>query len=220
MFYSSILKKLSVFVQLSTQIQTHSSYFVKTLGLIRQNSQNFTWAINVFHKWHLWQIPGLRIPRKEVLAIQLSVPVKTYFFQPNPAVPTLKPRSDKNCWKKCLYPCCHQTLSLTHVIKHACSIKWSKLVRTCHSSLQSTLSCHRKPWYSIVKWRLRQKHSSSSPVCNDQVPTLISAEGVQSVLLYQCITISLPCKAWLGACSIVVGWCVVLCKCFEGTLYL
>ena len=73
-------KKLSVFVQLSTQIQTHSSYFVKTLGLIRQNIQNFTWAINVFHKWHLWQIPGLRIPRKEVLAIQLLVPVKTYFF--------------------------------------------------------------------------------------------------------------------------------------------
>ena len=91
------------------------------------------------------------------------------------------------CHQACLYYKC------------MLNIKWSKLVRTCHSSLQSTLSCHRKPWYPIVKWRLRQKHSSSSPVCNDQVPTLISAEGVQSVLLYQYITISLPCKAWLLA---------------------
>ena len=31
MFYSSFLNKLTVFVQLSTQIQTHSSYFVKLL---------------------------------------------------------------------------------------------------------------------------------------------------------------------------------------------
>ena len=29
MLYSSILSKLTVFVQLSTQIQTHSSYFVR-----------------------------------------------------------------------------------------------------------------------------------------------------------------------------------------------
>ena len=38
MFYSSILNKLSVFVQLSSQIQTHSSYFENS----SLNSANFT----------------------------------------------------------------------------------------------------------------------------------------------------------------------------------
>ena len=55
-----------------------------------------------------------------VLAIQLSVPVKTFFLQPYPTVRILKHMSDKNCWMKCLYLCCHQTLSPTHVIKRAC----------------------------------------------------------------------------------------------------
>ena len=39
MFYSSFLNKLSLFVQLSTQIQTHSGCFVKTLAWIWQISQ-------------------------------------------------------------------------------------------------------------------------------------------------------------------------------------
>ena len=68
-----LLFKLSVSVQSSTQIQSHSSCFVKTLAWIRQIIdgeifalilENFTQAQNFLHKCHLchylchlWQVP-------------------------------------------------------------------------------------------------------------------------------------------------------------------
>ena len=108
-------------------------------------------------------------------------------FQPYPAVRTLKHMSDKNCWKMCLYLCCHQTLSPKHVITRACNIKWSKLVRTCHSSLQSTLSCHRKPLIPDCKMEIKAETfflESSAQWSTAQLLTLISAEGIQSVSEY------------------------------------
>ena len=130
-------------------------------------------------------------------------------FQPNPAVRTLKHMSDKNCWKKCLYLCCHQTLSPTHVIKRACNIKWSKLVRTCHSSLQSTLSCHRKPLIPDCKMEIKAETFFLESSAQWSTAHFDQCGRCPECIRVYCITISLPCKALLGARSIVVGWWVL-----------
>ena len=62
MFYSSILNKLSIFVQLSTPIQTQSSYFVKTLAWIWKVSQNWHFFCIILEKFtwaqkYLTQVP-------------------------------------------------------------------------------------------------------------------------------------------------------------------
>ena len=62
MFFSSILNKLSIFVQLSTPIQTQSSYFVKTLAWIWKVSLNWHFFCIILEKitWaqkYLTQVP-------------------------------------------------------------------------------------------------------------------------------------------------------------------
>ena len=149
--------------------------------------------------------------------------------------------SDKNCWMKCLYLCCNQTLSPTHVIERACNIKWSKLVRTCHSSLQSTLSCHRKPLIPDCKMEIKAETFllEVSAMINCSLWSVRKVSRVYHCILYHYIT-PLQCVARgvfyssRMVCStvqvlwghsvlvvLVVGWCVLcsvqLCKCFEGT---
>ena len=105
----------------------------------------------------------------------------------------------------------------------------SELV-TAHSNRPCPVIGSR--WYPIVKWRLRQRHSSLSPVRNDQLLncSLWSVRKVSRVyqsILYHYITPlqSIARGAFYSSrmvctmqvlCFIVVGWCV-LCKCFEGT---
>ena len=62
MVYSSILCKLSVFMQLLTQIQSHSSYFMKTLAWIWLTSQNWSFLMFILKKFtrtqnYLTQVP-------------------------------------------------------------------------------------------------------------------------------------------------------------------
>ena len=70
MFYSSNLYKLSVFVQLSTPIQTQSSYYVKIVdpesGKFRRINNSLRKLLkilpepkNILHEISSWQIPLL-----------------------------------------------------------------------------------------------------------------------------------------------------------------
>ena len=52
MLYPSILNNLSLNLQISSEIQSHYSYFVKIQARIRQISQKWYFC-------HLWQIPSL-----------------------------------------------------------------------------------------------------------------------------------------------------------------
>ena len=124
------------------------------------------------------------------------------------------------------------------------NIKWSKLVRTCHSSLQSTLSCHRKPLIPDCKMEIKAETFLLEVSAQWSTAHFDQCGRCPECITVYCITISLPCKAWLLArgvfysrrmvCStvqvlwghsvlvvLVVGWCVLcsvqLCKCFEGT---
>ena len=96
MFYSSILNKLPVFVQLFTPIQTQSSNVVKTLARIWQISQNwqlfvlirehFTRAKNILNKCHLchlWQMPSLATydVRRDILS-QITILIVILRMQP------------------------------------------------------------------------------------------------------------------------------------------
>ena len=77
MFFPSILKKLSIFVQISTQSNTNSlnlfcenstlnsANFTKRILFLRWFLTNFPESKNILHKCYLWQIPRLYLCKQE-----------------------------------------------------------------------------------------------------------------------------------------------------------
>ena len=134
------------------------------------------------------------------------------------------------CHQACLYYKC------------MLNIKWSKLVRTCHSSLQSTLSCHRKPLIPDCKMEIKAEtfflessvqwssaHIDQCGRCPECItvsvyhyitPLQSMARGVFYSSRMVCSTVQV---LWGHSVLVVlvVVWCVLcsvqLCKCFEGT---
>ena len=87
MVYSSTLNELSVFLQISSQIQSHSSYFVKIQAWIPQISnirwfvalilENFTWA-----QIYFTQVPLVPLVTNSMSEADWRRLVKAFIRQP------------------------------------------------------------------------------------------------------------------------------------------